>query len=161
MRISFDLDDTLICYEPGLPREPLLPWYLRWVSDDEPLRRGSRELLRALRDGGWEVWIYTTSFRRPSSVRWWLWCHGIHVARVVNQDVHDRHLRKTLRDTRPSKNPAAFGIDLHVDDSEGVRMEGAVHGFEVVVIAPEDELWTEKVHHAAEMIRQRRAKDRK
>jgi hypothetical protein len=45
----------------------------------------------------------------------------------------------------PSKNPAAFGITLHVDDSEGVRMEGEAHGFEVVVVTPQDGDWVKKV----------------
>lgn len=156
MRISFDLDDTLICYGDGLPREPRLPWHRRLLGGDEPLRRGARVLLNQLRDEGWELWIYTTSLRSPRVVRRWLRYHGIIVAGVVNQDVHEAHLKSVLRDHRPSKNPAAFGIALHVDDSEGVRMEGAAHGFEVVVVAPHDEAWTEKVRHAAREMMGRR-----
>ena len=45
----------------------------------------------------------------------------------------------------PSKNPAAFGISLHVDDSDGVRLEGERHGFRVVVLSPDDEGWVRKV----------------
>ena len=45
----------------------------------------------------------------------------------------------------PSKYPPAFGIDLHVDDSEGVRMEGDEHGFRVVVVRPDDENWIQRV----------------
>ena len=122
MRISFDLDDTLICYQPGVPCEPGLRWFWRLLASDEPLRQGTRGLISRLRQSGWETWIYTTSHRNPTSVRWWLWCHGIRVRKVINQDVHDRHLRRTHNDYPPSKNPAAFGIDLHVDDSVGVRM---------------------------------------
>jgi hypothetical protein len=48
----------------------------------------------------------------------------------------------------PSKYPPAFNIDLHVDDSEGVRMEGDLHGFRVVVVRPDDEDWTQKVLEA-------------
>src|SRR5262249_34681987 len=40
MRISFDLDDTLICYQPGVPCEPSLPWHWRLLGGNEPLRRG-------------------------------------------------------------------------------------------------------------------------
>jgi hypothetical protein len=145
MRISFDLDDTLICYHPHVPCEPRLrlPW--RWLVHDEPLRAGARALMQTLRQRGCELWIYTTSYRDPTTVRWWLWLHGIAVARVINQDLHDRHLRRSERDRPPSKNPRAFGIDLHVDDSEGVRMEGARYGFAVVVVRPEDVDWTRKV----------------
>jgi hypothetical protein len=150
MRISFDLDDTLICYHDGAACEPnRVPWLLRgWFP--EPLRHGARGLLRELARRGWEVWVYTTSYRSPSAVRWWLWWYGIRVGRVINQAVHDRHLRRTPRDYPPSKNPAAFGIDLHVDDSEGVALEGREHGFDVVVIAPDDLDWVEKVLAAVE-----------
>ena len=156
MRISFDLDDTLICYGPCLPREPRLPWYKRLVAGDEPLRLGARSLMANLQEKGWELWVYTTSHRPPGSIRRWLRCHGIQVAGIINQDTHDAHLKDTLRDFRPSKNPGAFGIALHVDDSEGVRMEGAVHGFEVVVVAPDDEGWAKKVWSAAECLLNRR-----
>jgi hypothetical protein len=158
MRISFDLDDTLICYQPGVPCEPGLPWHWRWLGGDEPLRRGAVELISRLRQYGWEIWIYTTSHRNPSSVRWWLWCHGIRVVRVINQDVHDATLRRTPNDYPPSKNPGAFGIDLHVDDSIGVRMEGEQHGFKVAVVAPDNESWTEVVLSAAAEVESRRTR---
>lgn len=150
MRISFDLDDTLICYRPDVPCEPRLAWYLRAFAGDEPLRRGSRLLMRRLREWGWEVFVYTTSYRRPALVRRWLWFHGIRVARVINQDVYEAHLRDAPHPRPPTKNPSAFGIDLHVDDLEGVRVEGEIHGFRVLVIRPDDEAWTEKVWAAAE-----------
>jgi hypothetical protein len=148
MRISFDLDDTLICYQPGVPREAPLSWWRRLFVNDEPLRLGARSLMRELAAAGCDLWIYTTSYRHPGGVRRWLRYHGIHVTQVINQDLHEFHLRRTPRDYPPSKNPRAFGIDLHVDDSDGVRMEGEEHGFAVVVVAPEDEAWTDKVRAA-------------
>jgi hypothetical protein len=157
MRISFDLDDTLICYHPGVPREPHLPWYVRLVVGDEPLRLGARALLRGLHQRGWELWIYTTSHRRPNSVRRWLRCHGVRVAGVINQDVHEARLKRTAKDCPPSKNPAAFGIPLHVDNSDGVRVEGVTHGFRVIVVAPNDTDWAEKVLHALTAVEAERA----
>lgn len=149
MRISFDLDDTLICYQPGAAHEPPLRWHWGLLGGNEPLRRGAIDLTRRLRDAGWEVWVYTTSYRNPRGVRRWLWCHGVRVGRVINQDVHDRYLKRSTRDYPPSKNPAAFGIDLHVDDSEGVAIEGRRHGFRVVVVSPDDPAWADAVWAAA------------
>jgi FMN phosphatase YigB (HAD superfamily) len=156
MRISFDLDDTLVCHQPGVPQEPRLPWYLGWLVI-EPLRRGAVDLMRQLRSRGWEVWIYTTSHRPESAVRRWLRLHGARIDGFVNQDVHDSYLRRAPQDRPPSKNPAAFGIDLHVDDSEGVRIEGEEHGFRVVVVAPDDREWVDRVLHAASELQQRNA----
>lgn len=152
MRISFDLDETIICYGESVPQEPRLPWYLRLLVRDEPLRQGTRQLVHDLLSRGWEVWIYTTSFRRPAAVERWLRCHGIRVAGVINQDVHEAQLRRTPMDRIPTKNPAAFGIALHIDDSEGVRQEGEAHGFRVLVISRNDEDWTDRVLQAADAI---------
>lgn len=37
---------------------------------------------------------------------------------------------------------------LHVDESEGVQIEGYDHGFRVVVVRPDDEQWADKVLEA-------------
>jgi hypothetical protein len=149
MRISFDLDNTLICYQEEAVNEPRLPWYWRLLGDDEPLRLGTPALIRRLQDRGWDVCIYTTSHRNPSTVRRWLRRHGVMLSTIINQDVHDMRLRPSLQRRIPSKNPAAFRIDLHVDDSDGVQHEGEEYGFRVVVVAPNDPQWAEKVLRAA------------
>jgi hypothetical protein len=142
LRISFDLDDTLICYGEGVPCEPRLSWFLRMVVGDEPLRRGAVRVMTALRDRGHEVWIYTTSGRSGRSVRWWLRAHGVRVDGVVNEEVHARCFG---RGSSPTKRPHAFGIDLHVDDSQGVAMEGERYGFRVCVVERSTEDWVERV----------------
>lgn len=150
MRISFDLDDTLICYQKNIPFEPnRIPFFFKaWIN--EPLRLGSCKLMKQLKQYGCEIWIYTSSYRSPCLLRLWLRCYGIHVRGVINQAVHNTYLRRNLGDKRASKNPKAFGIDLHVDDSEGVRLEGEKYGFEVVVISPEDRNWNLAVLEAVQ-----------
>jgi hypothetical protein len=152
MRISFDLDDTLICYREDVPREPPIPLLLCWLVADEPLRLGTCTLMKDLQARGWEPWIYTTSYRRPSQVQRWLRYHGVAVAGVINQDAHEACFRGRCGERRPTKYPPAFGIDLHVDDSDGVRIEGEQNGFAVVVVRPDDRDWAEKVLVAATAI---------
>jgi len=41
-----------------------------------------------------------------------------------------------------------FGIDLFVDDSDGVMLEGEMHGFGVIVVDPGDPCWASKVKAA-------------
>jgi hypothetical protein len=141
MRISFDLDDTLICDREQVPCEPnRIPFFLNpWVN--EPLRLGSCKLMKQLKQYGCEIWIYTSSYRSPCLIRLWLRCYGINVTGVINQTIHNAYLNRNSGYERATKNPKAFGIDLHVDDSEGVRLEGKKYGFEVVVISPEDRNW--------------------
>ena len=144
-RISFDLDDTLVYGRSNFPVESgRFPGFIcRWFGD--PLRRGARSLIQVLRGRGCSVWIYTSSLRTPFQIRLWLWFYGIKVDGVVNDDRHRRELAGRAFSRLPSKYPPAFGIDLHVDDSEGVRMEGELHSFRVVVVSPDDEEWTRKV----------------
>ena len=47
MRVSFDVDDTLVC-GPNVPAEQHLAWWRRWRYP-EPLRRGTRALMHELR----------------------------------------------------------------------------------------------------------------
>lgn len=145
MRISFDLDDTLICYKPGVPAERPLPWLLRAFSTKEPLRLGAYELMTTLAQNGHELWIYTTSYRAPHLVKRWLRFYGIRVAGVINQVVHETRLREWSLSQCPSKYPSAFGIHLHIDDSIGVKIEGDRLGFHVVVVDPTDVNWTDHV----------------
>jgi hypothetical protein len=147
--ISFDLDDTLICYHPATPREPVLvPWPLRtWFR--EPLRAGTVQLMRQLIADGWQIAVYTTSHRSPAYVTWFLRFHGVRVSRVVNQRAHERALLRAGIRHGPSKLPRLFGIRLHVDDSDGVAAEGREFGFDVVVVRPDDPDWTSVVLAAA------------
>lgn len=145
MRVSFDVDDTLVIHTAAaLAERGWLPDFIhRWFC--EPLRFGTCSLFRELRRQGCSIWIYTTSSRAPFSVRLWFLLHGVRVDGVINFERHVRDLTGHTFSRLPSKYPPAFGIDLHVDDSVGVRMEGEEHGFRVVVVSPDDPRWTEKI----------------
>ena len=108
-------------------------WWRRWRYP-ERLRRGTRSLITALIRRRCKIWIYTSSGRCPRYLKSWFANFGIPVEGVVNLDRHER----TVGLRGPSKFPPAFGIDLHVDDSPGVAMEGADHRFPVLVVAPHD-----------------------
>ena len=142
-RVAFDLDGTLIP-APGeaMPIEAL--GLLARLVSSEPLRAGTTQLFRELQRQGHELWLYTTSFRNPLRLRLWFWAVGIHLNGVINQRIHDDALRH--QSIRSSKYPPAFGIDVLVDDSEGVRLEGERHGFAVLVLQPEEPAWHEHVH---------------
>lgn len=151
-RVSFDLDDTLTSHCKRVLREKeRLPGLIhRWFG--EPLRRGTGRLIRELRRRGCSVWIYTSSGRSPFYIRRWLMLHGVYVDGVINSERHYQAIRRhSIR--LPSKYPPAFGIDLHVDDSEGVGMEGKAFGFRVLVVDPYDERWTERVLETVERLR--------
>ncbi len=148
MRVAFDLDNTLIPVSRPLETEAPTHLFLRWVMP-ERLRTGAAELLRELIAEGHEVWIYTTSLRPVWMIRLLFRAYGVRLAGVVNQPIHARWERQggTPAGPIPSKFPPAFGIDVLVDDSQGVAIEGERHGFAVVRVAPSESDWTNIVRN--------------
>jgi hypothetical protein len=140
MRIAFDLDNTLIRGAYPFALETPKRRFLARLLGKEALRAGIVELAAHCQRQGWEVWVYTTSYRSAGYIRRLFWLHGIGLAGVVNQARHEREVR-----VRSTKYPPQFGIDLLVDDSEGVRMEGERYGFAVLVVSPTDADWAAKV----------------
>ncbi|WP_207430113.1 HAD family hydrolase [Sabulibacter ruber] len=139
MTISFDLDDTLI---PGTKRFPAEKQnLLQKAFGMEKIRLGTVPLMKRLKAEGHQVFVYTTSFRSASYIRWLFLSYGIWIDGIVNQRRHDRTL--LAEGTRYSKYPPAFGIDVHVDDSRGVEMEGQRFGFRTIIIEEKDENWTQ------------------
>jgi hypothetical protein len=145
MRVSFDLDDTLICRQAYVPCEPnRVPFFLKiWLK--EPLRLGTCKLIQQLKQHKCEIWIYTTSYRSVFMIRLWLLCYGIHINSIINQKIHEKYFKRNSQYKSPSKNPKAFGIDIHIDDSEGVQQEGKMYGFDVIVISPDNLNWSQQI----------------
>ncbi len=144
MRIAFDLDMTLIAWGDMFPLETTVPFALLRPWFNEPLRRGTRQLMRTLQWQGHDLWIYTTSGRDPTYLRLWFLILGVRIGGVVNYHRHESLLR-ARHCPNCSKYPPAFGIDLLIDDSEGVAEEGRRHGFSVLLIDPADVFWTERI----------------
>lgn len=143
MRISFDLDDTLI---PGSITFPIEKQNVfQKLLGVEPLRDGAVRLLRQLSAEGNSICIYTTSFRKPFTIRFAFWTYGICLNRVINQTRHEDVLKGNRN--LSSKYPPAFNIDLHVDDSRGVGMEGQRFKFNTVIIG-DNENWVDQIHYA-------------
>lgn len=145
MKIAFDLDGTLVP-QPGSPmRVERLGLFSQAISREQ-IRAGAPTLLNGLRRYGHEVWLYTSSFRSPTRLRLWFASFGVGLQGIVNQARHQTVLAD--RNMSCSKYPPAFGIDLLVDDAEGVALEGERLGFSVLHIREDDESWCSLVFSA-------------
>jgi hypothetical protein len=138
MTISFDLDDTLIPGTIQFTTEPAGFW--RRIFGHEPLRAGTAALMLELQHRGHRIFIYTTSLRSPAYIRRLFRLHGVRLDGVVNQARHEAVLGDRRRDH--SKLPPAFGIDVHIDDSPGVGIEGRRHAFRTIILSPDTSDWT-------------------
>ena len=152
MRVSFELDEVL-CVAPKTHKtEPELPFPLRNIFR-ERLRLGTPELIWELQIQGYEVWIYTSSFRSEGYIRRLFRCYGVRLDGIVNGN---RHLREVQRDSKtvlPQKLPNRYRISLHVDDESVICSLGPQYGFKTYQLDAQDDDWKEKIITRAEEVR--------
>jgi hypothetical protein len=144
MKISFDIDDTLIFYDKSKNGSQKL-------LNGESLRKGTIDLLKDLQNNH-ELWVYTTSLRTPWLLKLSFLLKGIKIERVINQTEHMKLCKSLNISNIPTKYPSKYGIDLHIDDSEGVVMEGEKYGFRVLRVDPEDLNWTTTIKNEIEKL---------
>ena len=137
MNISFDLDDTLIIHNSLKHRNEKL-------LNGEYLRNGTIQLLKKLSKHH-KIFIYTTSFRNPILVKLLFKLKGINIEKVINQSIHIEQMHKMKLENFPSKLPTAFGINLHIDDSQGVLYEGENFNFKTLIIDNDNENWDDEI----------------
>lgn len=141
MIISFDIDNTLIPYSNEFQVEDKT--FFMKLLGAESIRKGTIDLFRRLENQGHEIWIYTTSFRSIFSLKKTFASYGWHPSKIINEKINRTMLSK--HNCRASKNPHLFGIDLHLDDSEGVRLEGEKYDFRTIIVKTTDEDWVNTV----------------
>jgi hypothetical protein len=147
MKISFDLDDTIIPGSKIFETEQQTLFQKLWGL--ESIRKGTIELFRELKNRNHTVGIYTTSFRSCVRIKLLFLLNGFLPDFIINQNRHLRKLNKT--NIRCSKYPLAFNIDLHVDDSRGVEVEGRKYGFRTLIIEEQCVEWVNLVLEQSEL----------
>ena len=144
MRISFDLDEVLFVSTSIHRTEPAPIFPLSRIFK-ERLRLGAPGLINALQDLGYEVWVYTSSFRSERYIRTLFGLYGVHFDGVVNGQRHLDEVQKGHRETLPQKVPTHYGITLHIDDEEVICSYGREYGFDAYRLDVPDEDWKEKI----------------
>ena len=88
IRVSFDLDEVLFVNPKTHKTEPELPFPLKNIYK-ERLRLGTPDLINTLQKMGYEVWIYTSSFRSERYIKGLFRHYGVKADR--------RYFRKRYR----------------------------------------------------------------
>ena len=152
MRVSFDLDEVLFVFPKTHKTEPELFFPLNKIYK-ERLRLGTPELINTLQKMGYEVWVYTSSFRSERYIKGLFRWYGVKFDGIVNGN---RHLKEVQRDSKtvlPQKIPSKYRISLHVDDETVICTYGREYGFEAYQLDAQDDDWKEKIIDRAERIR--------
>src|ERR1700760_3054133 len=91
MKISFDLDDTIV---PGIKTfETEKRTLIQKLFGLESIRRGTIELFRELKKRNHTVGIYTTSFRTRLRIKLLFISNGFLPDFIINQKIHLRELK--------------------------------------------------------------------
>lgn len=144
MRVSFDLDEVLFVLPETHKTEPPLPFPFRLLYKEQ-LRLGAPRLIKELQREGFEVWVYTSSFRSEKYIRRLFRHYGIRFDSIVNGQRHEREVQAGHRERLPNKMPNHYHIALHVDDEANIVASGRDHGFNVYQLFAQDDEWVEKI----------------
>lgn len=152
MRISFDLDEVLFVNPATYKIEPVPSWLHKRLFK-ERLRKGTVELINELQRRGFEVWIYTSSYRSERYLKSLFGGYGVKFDGIVNAARHEREVQAGRKQRLPQKMPTHYQISLHIDDEENIIKNGTAFGYRVFRVYEQDDEWVEKVLNEAERIR--------
>ena len=152
MRVSFDLDEVLFVSPVTHKTEPALVFPLNRIFK-ERLRLGTPELIGRLQKMGFEVWVYTSSFRTERYIRTLFRLYGVRFDGIVNGTRHLKEVQRNNKTVMPQKLPNHYRISLHVDDETVICTLGRQYGFRTYQLDAQDDDWKEKIIARAEEIR--------
>ena len=154
IRVSFDLDEVLFVCPDTHKTEPPLRFPFDRIYK-ERLRLGTPRLVKRLQGLGYEVWVYTSSFRSEKYIRRLFRHYGVRFDGIVNGHRHLKEVQRNNKTTLPQKVPSRYRISLHVDDETVICTLGRQYGFDAYQLDAQDDDWEEKIVERAEQIKKR------
>lgn len=158
MRVSFDLDEVLFVSPATHLTEPQLPFPFNKLYK-ERLRLGTVELIHRLQNEGFEVWVYTTSFRTESYIKRLFAFYHVRFDGIVNAQRHQKEVQRNHKEILPQKMPTRYRISLHIDDETIVCTYGKYYGFNVYQLNAQDDEWADKIMKRVYEIRKIEGRD--
>ena len=152
MRVSFDLDEVLFVSPETHKVERPLRFPFNHIYR-ERLRLGTPELINTLQKLGYEVWIYTSSYRSENYIRGLFRHYGVRLDGIVNAQRHLREVQGDRRTRLPQKVPSHYRISLHVDDESVICTAGREYGFRTYQLDADDDSWKDRIIQRAEEIK--------
>lgn len=152
MKVSFDLDEVLFVDPNTFETEPPLSFPLNRIFR-ERLRKGTVYLINELHKEGFEVWVYTSSFRSELYIQSLFRNYHVYFDQIINSQRHLKEVQRDRRETLPQKMPNFYRIGLHIDDEDVIISHGRTYGFHTLKVCDPDEHWTEKILKEANRIR--------
>lgn len=115
----------------------------------EERRKRRKRILKAV------VMLLIVMLLMAGCVRGLFRCYGIRVDRVLNGERHAAEVQAGRTEPMPSKYPAKYRIDLHIDNDISVAQNGETYGFRVYTVGAWDAAWTEHIKQEIDKINRR------
>lgn len=144
MRVSFDLDEVLFVNPATHKTEPALIFPFNKIFR-ERLRLGTADLIHKLQEEGFEVWVYTSSFRSERYIKTLFRLYNVRFDSIVNGTRHLKEVQGKRKELYPQKMPSKYRIVLHIDDEAVIATAGKAYGFKVYQLNADDDMWKEKI----------------
>lgn len=154
MKVSFDLDEVLFVSPDYCKTEPPLKFPFNRIYK-ERLRLGTPDLINSLQAMGYEVWVYTSSYRTEKYIRHLFKLYGVRFDGIINAMRHLEEVQKGHSNILPQKVPSKYGIALHVDDESVICSYGREYGFDTYQLNAPDDEWKEKIIERAEEVKKK------
>ena len=158
MRVSFDLDEVLFVNPNTHKTEPELIFPFNKIFK-ERLRLGTADLIHKLQDEGFEVWVYTSSFRSENYIKALFRLYNVRFDSIVNGTRHLKEVQGKRKEMYPQKMPSKYRIVLHIDDEAVIATAGKAYGFKVYQLNADDDMWKEKILEQVYQIRKLKESD--
>ncbi len=155
MRVSFDLDEVLFV-SPETHKTERPPDFIHAKLFCERLRLGTPDLINTLQKMGYDVWVYTSSFRSEMYIKLLFLGYGVRFNGIVNAARHLKEVQGNRKTILPQKVPSRYRISLHVDDESVICSLGREYGFDAYQLDAQDDDWKEKVIARAEEVKRRK-----
>lgn len=157
IRVSFDLDETLFV-DPQTYKTETRPMFPFNIIFKERLRLGTVRLIHELQKEGFEVWVYTSSFRSEQYIKLLFLYYNVKFNGIINATRHQKEVQSGHKEILPQKMPNKYHISLHIDDEEVICSYGREYGFDTYNLNKEDDKWVEKILLAARKSKEKRFK---
>ncbi|MDO4965697.1 MAG: HAD family hydrolase [Lachnospiraceae bacterium] len=158
IKISFDLDEVLFVSPATHKTEPA-PIFPFNIIFKERLRYGAPDLINELQKRGYEVWVYTSSYRTQRYIKCLFRLYGVKFNEIVNAQRHLKEVQGNKKEILPQKIPSKYRISLHIDDETVVATYGKAYGFDVFQLDAQDDDWEEKILERMKQIEKKKFRE--
>ncbi len=141
-RVALDLDEVLLASGPEDEKERPLPFPLNrhWP---EQLRRGVPALIHGLKKQGYDIWVYTQSYRSMEHVRLLFRLYHVAVDGVVTGLARKAKMDESHRQRLESLVAARYPRTVHIDRDSVLCIDKQTRTYEEYPLAREN--WSRQV----------------